>query len=245
MKRGWKWKVVAVVLAVVAVTVASKFLPLVAWIELLITRLEGKGPIGMIQFTLVYVVAMVACMWGTPFTVAAGMAFGAVWGTVVATAGATGGSAVAFLIARHLARDWTERWAEGNPKYQAIDAALGKHGWKVVFLTRFSPIIPFSFSNYLFGLTKVGFWPFVGASLCAILPGSFAVAYLGHVGRLTLFDSWAEHGLVEYALMIGAVVFTAGIVIYFMHLAKKELAEINASIEARSDDATLRTRNSK
>jgi uncharacterized membrane protein YdjX (TVP38/TMEM64 family) len=234
MKRGWRWRVVAVVLAVVAMAVASQFLPLVAWIEWLITGLEGKGAVGMVLFTLVYVVAMVACVWGTPFTVAAGMAFGVGWGTVVATVSATGGSALAFLIARHLARDWIARWAAGNPKYEAIDAALGKHGWKVVFLTRFSPIIPFSISNYLFGLTKVGFWPFVWASLGAILPGSFAVAYLGHVGRLTLFDGWSDHGPFEYVVMIGAVVFTGGIVIYFMRLARKELAEINARIETRS-----------
>jgi uncharacterized membrane protein YdjX (TVP38/TMEM64 family) len=225
-KKYWKWAALAP--AALGVFIASRFVPIEAWMESFLVFLEDKGALGMLLFTAVYTVAMLACVWGTPFTLAAGMAFGVGWGTVVATVSATGGSALAFLIARYLARDAIEKWAERNPTYQAIDAAIGKHGWKVVFLTRFSPIIPFSVSNYFFGLTKVGFWPFVWASLGAILPGSFGVAYLGHIGRLTLRNGWEDWGPVEYVLMGGALVFTGGIVLYFMHLARKELAGVNA-----------------
>jgi uncharacterized membrane protein YdjX (TVP38/TMEM64 family) len=230
-RRTRKWKWAAIALLIVALLIASRFLPLEEWIESLIGALEGKGAVGMLLFTLVYTVSMVALVWGTPFTLAAGMAFGVGWGTVVATVSATGGSALAFLIARYLARDSIERWAAGDLRYQAIDSALGKHGWKVVFLTRFSPIIPFGISNYLFGLTKVGFWPFVWASLGAILPGSFAVAYLGHIGRLTLINGWKDWGPLEYAVMIGALVFTGCVILYFTHLARKELAELKARNE--------------
>jgi uncharacterized membrane protein YdjX (TVP38/TMEM64 family) len=224
--RYWKWAVTALLVA--AVFLVSRVAPLDRWLESLVAALEGKGALGMALFTFVYVIAMVACVWGTPFTLAAGMAFGVGWGTLVATVGATGGSAVAFLIARYLARDTIQRWASRNPKYLAIESAMGKHGWKMVFLTRFSPVVPFSISNYLFGLTSVGFWPFVWASLAAILPGSFVVAYLGHIGRMTLLRGADAWGTMEYVLMAGGVVFTAGIVLYFTHLARKELALVRA-----------------
>ena len=71
--------------------------------------------------------------------IAAGYFFGLVKGVAIVSVGATLGASLAFLIARHLARGRVERYAAGNARYQAIDAAVGKKGWPIVFLLRLSP----------------------------------------------------------------------------------------------------------
>ena len=80
-------------------------------------------------------------------------------GFLAVSAGATLGAALAFLVARFIARDKIEAMARGNEKFQRIDSAIGKQGAKLVFLLRLSPVIPFSLSNYFYGLTDVKFWP--------------------------------------------------------------------------------------
>lgn len=45
----------------------------------------------------------------------------------------------------------------GNPKWKAIDKAIGKEGFRVVLLLRLSPLLPFALSNYLYAITSVDF----------------------------------------------------------------------------------------
>lgn len=228
------WKAALFALLLVGLIGASFYLPVETWIERLIGWAEERGAAGKLIFTGAYIVAMVLCLWGTPFTLAAGVAFGLWWGTVVATVSATAGSAAAFLIARFMARGSVEAWVHRHARFKALDAAIGKRGWTIVFLTRFSPLVPFSISNYFFGITRVGFWPFVGASFLAILPGSFLVVYLGHIGRVTVLEGWGQLGGWQYALMAGGLMFTIAIIVYLTRVAKKALAEVEA------DDAQKR-----
>jgi uncharacterized membrane protein YdjX (TVP38/TMEM64 family)/Zn-finger nucleic acid-binding protein len=219
------WKGLAISVLVLALVITAQVAPVESWLERLIVWIEDRGVSGKLIFTGTYIVAMVACLWGTPFTLAAGVAFGLWWGTLIATFSATSGSALAFLIARYLARDTIEKRIQRNRKFQAIDAAIGQKGWTIVFLTRFSPLVPFSISNYFFGLTKIGFWPFVWASFLAILPGSFLVVYLGHLGRLTLLDGWSQLGAWQYLLIGGGLIFTVAIIVCLARISRKALAE--------------------
>jgi len=52
----------------------------------------------------------------------------------------------------------------GNAKFVALDKAIAKEGAKIVFLVRLSPVFPFTYINYAFGLTGVRTWPYVLAS---------------------------------------------------------------------------------
>lgn len=68
---------------------------------------------------------------------------------------------VAFLIARYFARDRILKLAQNNPKFLAIDKAIGADSFRVVTLLRLSPLLPFSLGNYLYGLTSVELIPYV------------------------------------------------------------------------------------
>jgi uncharacterized membrane protein YdjX (TVP38/TMEM64 family) len=65
------------------------------------------------------------------------------------------GATLAFLIGRYFARQWVAARLANYPKFKAVDEAVAREGWKIVALTRLSPVFPFSLLNYAFGLTNV------------------------------------------------------------------------------------------
>lgn len=70
------------------------------------------------------------------------MVFGLVQGFIAVSVGATLGATCAFLVGRYLARDWVAAKIAGNEKFRAVDDAVAREGWKIVFLTRLSPVFP-------------------------------------------------------------------------------------------------------
>jgi uncharacterized membrane protein YdjX (TVP38/TMEM64 family) len=224
----WRWA--ALGLVVLGLFLISRFLPFREWITLLTNWAKDQGTSGKFIFAGAYVVGTVLCLWGALFTIASGIAFGLFWGTVVSWLSATTGAALAFLIARYLARNAIEKRVGSNEKFKAIDNAIGKEGWKIVALLRLSPLIPFNLSNYLYGLTKIGFWPYVFASLIAMLPGTFLYVYLGHIGKLALTGGDQSLGSGQYVLLGGGLLFTIGIALYIARLAKRALAQADEKI---------------
>ena len=169
------WKTGVVALALLGAMVAAHFLPLAAGFQRLDSWLQGLGWAAPLLFVGLYAVGTVLFVPGSVMTIAAGVLFG-LWGIPVVSAGSTLGAALAFLVSRYLARGKVERWVAANEKFRAIDKAVGEEGGRLIGLLRLSPVIPFNLSNYLYGLTNVGFWPYVLASWLGMLPGGCPAA---------------------------------------------------------------------
>ena len=54
-----------------------------------------------------------------------------------------------LVLCRYVARDRVQQFAASNPKFAAIDKAIGRNGFRVVALLRLSPLLPLAASNYL------------------------------------------------------------------------------------------------
>ena len=52
-------------------------------------------------------------------------------------------------LCSYVARDRVQQFAASNPKFAAIDKAIGRNGFRVVALLRLSPLLPLAASNYL------------------------------------------------------------------------------------------------
>jgi uncharacterized membrane protein YdjX (TVP38/TMEM64 family) len=139
---------------------------------------QGLGVWGPVVFILGYAAATVAFAPGAVLTLAAGALFGLVYGTIYTLAGATLGASLAFLVARYVARGAVEHRIAGNARFQAIDRAVGREGFKIVALLRLSPVFPFNLLNYALGLTRVRFLDYFAAS-AAMLPGTLLYVYYG------------------------------------------------------------------
>ncbi|MGH8638071.1 MAG: TVP38/TMEM64 family protein [Burkholderiales bacterium] len=152
------------------------------WRDTLASFLEwvqGIGPWGAVLFAGAYVPAAVLLVPGSLLTLGAGFLFGVVKGTVVVSLGSTAGAAAAFLVGRSIAREWVARRLAGRPKMASIARAVETEGFKIVLLTRLSPVLPFNLLNYAFGLTAVPFRKYILASWIGMLPGTIMYVYLG------------------------------------------------------------------
>ena len=129
-----------------------------------IDGMESLGHWGALLFILVYVAATVILIPGSILTLGAGAAFGLWKGFFLVSFASTLAAAAAFLVGRYLARDWIRRKIGSDSRILAIDCAIGREQWKIVGLTRLSPLIPFTLLNYALSLTQVSFPHYVLAS---------------------------------------------------------------------------------
>jgi uncharacterized membrane protein YdjX (TVP38/TMEM64 family) len=224
-----KAKLIVIVAVVLALIAAARLLPVREWFQSLQDWVKGMGAAGMVIYGLIYVLAVVLFVPGIVLTLGAGFLFGLGWGIVVVSAASTTAAALAFLIARYLARDSIEKIARKNPRFAAIDRAIGKEGWKVVALLRLSPLVPFSLSNYLYGLTSVEFVAYVATSWAAMLPATVLYVYLGAAGRT--IGQKTERSPWEWALLGVGLMATAVVTVLLTRVARRELTRTRLDME--------------
>ena len=145
MNKKVKWIVWTLVIA--ALLLAAKVFNVQEILRTSLDRIRDLGSLGIVAFILIYVLACIFFLPGSVLTLGAGAIFGIVKGSAIVSLASTLGAAAAFLIGRYLARNWVAAKIAGNAKFNAIDNAVVKEGWKIVGLTRLSPIFPFNLPN--------------------------------------------------------------------------------------------------
>ena len=189
--------------------------------------MERLGPWGQILFVLIYVAATVLLIPGSALGLGAGALFGVVRGSVLVSLGSTLGATCAFLLGRYLARDWVVKKIAGRASFAAIDRAVANEGWKIVFLTRLSPVFPFTLLNYAFGLTRVSLRDYVLASWIGMMPGTIMYVYLGSLARAGVAGH--ERTPTEWALYGTGLLATVAVVVIVTRIARRALAKRTAS----------------
>jgi uncharacterized membrane protein YdjX (TVP38/TMEM64 family) len=177
MKESIRFTIFAVILAGLAVT--ALVLPVVPCMADALVCVEQSGVWGPVVLCVFYVVCCVFLVPGSIPTLAAGFLFGVLAGSLTAVIGSTVGACAAFLVGRTMARGWVARRIARSRRFTEIDRMIGRHGFKVVLLSRLSPISPFVILNYLFSLTKVSFWEYASGSLIGMIPGTVMFVYFG------------------------------------------------------------------
>lgn len=198
--------------------------------ELLRSALEwvnGLGAVGAIAFIAIYIAATVAFFPGSILTLGAGVLFGVGLGALYVFLGATLGATAAFLVGRYLARGWVSKKIEGNTKFHAIDEAVGREGFKIVLLTRLSPIFPFNLLNYAYGVTGVSLKDYVLASI-GMIPGTIMYVYIGSLaGSIATLGTGTQptNPGIQWAIRIIGFIATVAVTVYVTRVARKALAE--------------------
>ncbi len=189
---------------------------------------RSLGPWGAVVFVLAYVLACVCFVPASLLTLGAGAIFGVGLGALCVSAGATLGATASFLIGRFLARDWVARRIGDNARFQAIDDAIGREGWKIVGLLRLSPLFPFSLLNYGLGVSRVRLRDFVLASWIGMLPGTVLYVYIGSLLGTALLRGGPVHRertTVEWVFYGVGLLATVIVTVYVTRVAKRALAE--------------------
>ena len=121
---------------------------------------------------------------GGVLTMCSGLLFGLWWGFGIALLGNVIGASAAFLVSRSIGRAPLERRCFANPKWRALDHAIAKQGWQIIFLSQVHPLFPTSLLNYLYGITKIRFSTCVLWIALGQAPGLFLYAYIGTLCQL-------------------------------------------------------------
>ena len=236
--RSGRWRLLIVLLLAVALIVAARLLPVKGYlIELLarLDRVKQLGLLGPMAVVGVYIVACVLFIPGSVLTLGAGFIFGLWVGTATVSVGSVLGAGAAFLVGRTVARDWIARKVAGSPKFAALDDAVGRQGFKIVLLTRLSPVFPFNLLNYAYGVTGVSFGHYVLASWIGMLPGTIMYVYIGStLGSLAeAVAERTERTAGEQIFFYAGLVVTIVVTIFITRVARKALKQkISAGPEA-------------
>jgi uncharacterized membrane protein YdjX (TVP38/TMEM64 family) len=220
----------AALLAAAALVVGGR--SLIGPLQRFAAWVQDLGIWGPVVFILGYAAATVAFAPGAVLTLAAGALFGLVYGTVYTLAGATLGASLAFLVSRYVARRAVEHRIAANPRFQAIDRAVGREGFKIVALLRLSPVFPFNLLNYALGLTRVRFLDYFAASV-AMLPGTLLYVYYGKAaGSLAAAftgggapAAGGQSRAASWALLAVGLLATVAVTTYVTRLAGKALRQ--------------------
>jgi len=232
----WVKRLTALV-ALVALLVAVRFLPIERWLLDFVAWVRSAGARGMVVFAVAYAL-LGLFLPGAMLTLGAGFAYGVVVGTAVVCVASNLTAVGAFLLGRTLARDAIAARIGANPRFAAIDRAVGRQGLKIVLLVRLSPLFPFTLLNYAFGLTRVTLRDYLVGSLVGMLPGTVMYVYLGSlVTSLTeLAAGRPSGGAVQQAFYFGGLVATVAVTLYVTHVARRALADVTGD-EAHAEPA--------
>ncbi|MDJ0843487.1 TVP38/TMEM64 family protein [Crocosphaera sp.] len=191
----------------------------------LLQWIQDLGTIGYLIFIIVYILSAVFLIPASILTLGAGVIFDVVKGSLLVSIASMLGAILAFLIGRYLARKWVSQQIEKYPKFQAVDEAVAKEGWKIVGLTRLSPVLPFVILNYAFGITQVSLKDYTIASWIGMLPGTIMYVYIGSlIGNIaTLGADGREKTPLELALYIIGFIATLFVTIYVTKVSQNAL----------------------
>ncbi len=215
------------ILGIAALIAAATYFNVQDWLRGTLAWIESLSAWGSIAFIFLYILATVLFIPGSILTLGAGLLFGVVLGSVYVSIASTMGATAAFLIGRYLARDWVARKIEGNTTFRAIDDAVAEGGWRIVGLTRLSPIFPFNMLNYAFGLTHVSLRDYFFASWIGMMPGTVMYVYLGSLaGDLAALGSGARaRTRGEWALYAVGLLATVVVTLYVTRKARGALTK--------------------
>lgn len=218
---------VAIVIALLTLDVRGGF----QWV---LDRIEALGLWAPVAFVVVYIAATVLLLSAAVLTLGAGALFGLGWGFVWSSLASTAAATVAFLVGRHLARDWVSARVANHARFAAIDRAVADEGWKIVALTRLSPVFPFVVLNYAFGLTRVRLGQYVLASWLAMMPGTLLYVYLGYIARAAAAEpAEGASPVLMWSMRVLGLVATLAVTVVVTRIARRAM---NRRVEPAAEE---------
>ncbi|VEU37421.1 unnamed protein product [Pseudo-nitzschia multistriata] len=249
--KTWKKKILTAVLFVVSVLVFydlffGKQDFIVTWLHAFVLWMTTHQASAVFAFVGIFVLSTLAFVpptllvfgAGYAFTVAMDSALAGVTAAVLSSfLGSCIGAVLAFIRSRYMMRDLVKLFANRYPLVRAIDQALKvRHGFRLMLLLRFCPVIPYNALNYCCGITGVTLYDFT-LSLVGILPFQIFTIVLGATaGTVELKNLKNEYTRGEMGAFVGFLVigiaFGLVAVVYAWRLVKWEIKrELGLSTE--------------
>lgn len=191
-------------------------------VEQLPVYVESLGPTGPLLFFAVFVALECLSLPASPLLLSSGYIFGLPAGCVISLASLCTAASISFFLARTVLRPQLMQLAKGNSVFEDINCAVQAEGFKIIFLLRLAPLLPFALSNYAYGLTKVDFKEFLMATALGCSPVTIAFVYLATVARDAVGKEGADTPWYYYAI---GLVATGTLLKIVSDVAQKAVAD--------------------
>ena len=129
-----------------------------------------------------------------------GTLFGPIKGFLLTMVGFFISGTIAFYTSRLLGRDFVEGII-GN-RFIKLDKNIEKNGFRILFLLRLPPILPFDPLSYACGFTKIKYKDFILASLLGVVPETICYSILGR----SFSNPFSIQFLIPIAILIIGVI---------------------------------------
>ena len=171
----------------------------------------GSSWWGVFAFLLVYLARPLVLFPASVLTVVGGILFGPVLGVVVVVVAANASAMVAYGVGRLLGRPPGERDVTGDDASVARRWAsrMRDHSFETVLVMRLL-FLPFDAVNYLAGMLRLRWLPFLLATALGSLPGTVSFVLLG--ASLDRVDEGIG-GIDTTVLIAGGVIFVVSLVL--------------------------------
>jgi uncharacterized membrane protein YdjX (TVP38/TMEM64 family) len=213
-----------IVVALVWLAQSAPFLGAVEETENVVRR---WGALSIVVYPLLVMAATVLFLPGGVLSLGGGFFFGLWWGTALVLLGNLLGAAVAFWVGQRLGRRFVREKILCDDRWAALDRAIARRGPRIIFFSQLNPLFPTSLFNYLYGITKVGFWECMKWVALGRLPGIFLYCYFGTLGQLGIRIMRGESvpGPMDYILWGGGLILTIVVAAVLGQTATKVIEE--------------------
>lgn len=213
--------VVAVGVLVVALSPEIRLMERDAIIEL--SQLGSLAPVFLI---VGYTVAASLLLPAFPLDFAAGAHFdfwlGVLWVQIAATVAAVAG----HFLGGTVFKKFVDRFLDKRPNLRRLQEVVEEEGWRVVFLTRLSPVFSFSALNFVFGAARIPLGPYLTATFIGILPGTALYVYAGTLaGDLSGSPENPAQPAWQWTLHALGFVATICVVVLVTRIAQRKLKQ--------------------
>jgi uncharacterized membrane protein YdjX (TVP38/TMEM64 family) len=163
---------------------------LIAAIDASVRTLRNLGFGGAVVFGILQVlVAVSGILPASLLGVAAGGMYGLVPGFALAAGGTMAGALAAFFLSRSFFRPTVERLIAARPRLRNFDTLITQDGLRLVCLLRISPVMPFSVTSYMLGLSSIDLRSYTLGTL-ASLPALCGYVFIGTLADAGL-SAWS------------------------------------------------------
>lgn len=236
MKRAFFVQLGMGLVVFLTLVLLARSLPVVEYLTRAHRELAAMDAWSGVVYPLFFAVCNLLLLPAGVVAIGSGLFFGLWWGFFLNLIGSVTGAAVAFGISRKLGRRRLEARFGRYRKWAALDTAIARHGWKIIFLSQVHPLFPTSLLNYLYGMSRVRFrtcmlWVALGQA-----PGLFLYSYLGTLAQLGL-RLWRGENHPhphEYVLWLGGLLLALAATAALGRVAQRIIAEAEQSTEQQA-----------
>ncbi|CAM2980745.1 TVP38/TMEM64 family protein [Hathewaya histolytica] len=143
-----------------------------------VSFIKSYGKYAIIPFILIFSLKPFAIFIpAAMLSIAGGILFGPVKGFIINMIGFFISGTLAFYLSRSLGKNFVDKMLKG--KALALNNNMGKKGFKILFLLRLPPVLPYDPLSYACGLTKISYSAFILASLLGVIPETLCYSLMG------------------------------------------------------------------